>query len=308
MISRLRRDRRGNVALMVGFGAMALFGVAGLTIDATRTWMMRSRLATALDAAALAAARIYDPAKGLDEPTQHACLVFWANFGARGTASPCATSGSEAQGFLGAIAGKPSITVGANNTLSLSVDARLGTTFSRIFRPDAEISTSAPAAAIRTVSSLEIALALDVTASMYPDNKMSSLRTAAQNFITSIYGSQETRENTWVSITPYTTHVNIGTASYATAMVTPNASNPNTLFRAWFYPTTLSNASPPQSLYSRTVGGTIYYYPGDNDWRSYVPNNSAVNERAINEWALNQNTSRPGAPQGGTTQAPPDIT
>lgn len=356
MMSRLLRDRRGNIAIIIGVGATALFGAAGVTIDATRMWMMRSRLVAALDAAAITTARAYTTGADTSWNStlgRQACAVFWANFGAAGsTTNPCAAQNGTALGFLGARSGNPAIQVGANSTLTLTVDAHLNSTLSRILGASAQVDTIAAAAAIRTVSSLEIALALDVTASMYPDGKIQGLRTAATNFINAIYGNQETREATYVSITPYTTHVNIGTAAYATAMVTadsralynnlydsrgtavnwlgciearyrriggatgpygdltddpPNPADPSTMFRAWFYPTTLNGASPPQSQYSRTVNGRTYHYPGDNDWRSYIPNNSDVNARAINEWALNQNTSRPGAPQGGTTEVPRDI-
>lgn len=358
MIRRLRRDRRGNVLIVTAMGAVALFGAAGFTIDLTRSWMMRSRLATSLDAAAITAARGYTPGVATDPNSalgRAACAVFWANFGVGSSSNPCATPGGGARGFMGTYSENPVITVGANNTLTVTANARLDTTLSRVLSgAPAELRSQTAAAAIRTVSSLEIAMALDVTASMYPDGKFSALRTAAQNFITSIFGSQETRENTWVSITPYTTHVNIGTAAYATAMVNaasraqfdglydsrnqavpwqgciearyrriggnsnspfgdvidepPTASDPNTQFRAWFYSSTLNSASPPQSRYSMVINGTTTYLPGDNDWRSYIPNDSAVNGRAINEWALNQNTTRPGAPQGGTYQNPRDVT
>ncbi|MBR0664233.1 pilus assembly protein [Roseomonas hellenica] len=354
-LGRFRGDRRGNVAILTALIAVVLFGSAGLAIDATRAWMLRSRLATSLDAAALTAARGYSAGMATGPTSdlgKQACAVFWANFGVSSTTNPCGTT-NEGRGFLRAMSTNPAISVGAENVLTVTATARLDTTFMRLLGIDRVVTTTA-SAAIRTVTSLEIALALDVTASMYPvgnNDKIGALRTAATNFVTAIYGSQETRENTWVSITPYTTHVNIGTASYAQAMVTaasraqfdglydsrgtavswlgciearwrqiggstygdltdvpPNSTDPNTMFRAWFYPTTLNNASTPESLYSRTVNGTTYYYPGDNDWRSYIPGNSAVNGRAINEWALNQNTTRPGAPQGGATQNPLDIT
>lgn len=349
MTGRLGHDRRGNVAIVTALCAVALFGSTGVAIDATRSWMMRSRLATSLDAAAITAARGYSPTADMAVLTSQACAVFWANFGVSSTTNPCATTNGQGQGFLGATASNPTIAVDSGGVLTVTASARLNTTMARVLGID-QVSTTAASAAIRTITSLEIALALDVTASMYPDGKIQGLRTAAQNFITSIYGNQETRENTWVSITPYTTHVNIGTANYARAMVTsesralydnlydsrgqgvswlgciearyrqigssygdltddpPNSGAPNTMFRAWFFPTTLNSASTPQSLYSRTVGSTVYYYAGDNDWRSYIPNNNTVNGRAINEWALNQNTSRPGAPQGGTAQDPRDIT
>lgn len=349
--AQLRGDRRGNITILTAIIAVALFGSAGLAIDATRAWMVRSRLATSLDAAAITAARGYSPTVNMTTLTSQACAVFWANFGVSSSTNPCGTT-NEGRGFLRATSTNPAISVGAENVLTVTATARLDTTFMRLLGIN-QVRTTTASAAIRTVSSLEVALALDVTASMYPGGKFDALRTAAQNFVTSLYGNQETRENTWVSMTPYTTHVNIGTAAYATAMVTaasraqfnglydsralpvswlgciearyqqiPSAgtfgdltdtpatpSDPNTQFRAWFYPSTLNSSSPPQSRY--TIPNTSTYVTGDNDWRSYIPNDAAVNARAINEWALNQGTDRPGtAPVTSQLplQDPRDIT
>jgi Flp pilus assembly protein TadG len=227
MKNELARDGRGNVAVLTGLVALVLFGSTGVAIDATRAWMMRSRLATSLDAAAIAVARGYSA--GMDTRpgstlARQACQVFWANFGVSATTNPCAADNPPpARGFLQATSTSPTISVSGQDVLTLTARASLGRTITRLFRND-EISTTAASAAIRTISSLEIALALDVTSSMYPtarnnyNDKIGALRTAAGNFVRSIYGNNETRENTWISVVPYTTHVNIGPSR--TAMIT----------------------------------------------------------------------------------------
>ncbi|MBR0642118.1 TadE/TadG family type IV pilus assembly protein [Plastoroseomonas hellenica] len=215
-LGRFRGDRRGNVAILTALIAVALFGSAGLAIDATRAWMLRSRLATSLDAAAITAARGYSPTANMTTLTSQACAVFWANFGVSSTTNPCGTT-NEGRGFLRAMSTNPTISVGSDSVLTVTATARLDTTFMRLLGIN-QVGATAASAAIRTITSLEIALALDVTGSMYENDKIGALRTAAANFITTIYGSSEIRENTWVSVVPYTTHVNIGPMN--SAMVT----------------------------------------------------------------------------------------
>ncbi len=361
-------DRRGNVLVLVGFMAVVLVGTVGLAIDATRTWMVRSRLATALDAAALSAARAYSIGASATQLSQiriDACGVFWANFGRPGV-SPCVTQGGVLDtntfntGYLGARATNPNLPdPGQTNLLSVSARATLDTTFMRVLGITSVPEFTAAAAATRTIASLEVALALDVTGSMSPIaqggsvTKIQALRTAGQSFVDTLYGGAETRERLWVSMVPYTTHVNLGNSAYARNMVTQASrdlftpggqplvdtrgnnvpwpgcvevryqamgatfgdltdtppTSDATRYRAWFYPSSLDATATPNSLYWRQNGATRNYVAGDNEWRSFIVGNTAVNNRAINEWALNQNTAR-GADvvTGGTAMNPLDIT
>jgi len=234
----LFRDRRGNVLIMTAAIAVVLFGSVGLAIDATRAWMVRSRLATALDAAALVAARSYSigvNATQLNQIKTDACNVFWANFGRTG-ANPCVSSGGVldtttlSTGYIGASATNPDLST-ANNVLTVTANATLNTTFMRVLGINSLPVFTAAAAATRVVASLEIALALDVTGSMSPipnggtETKIQSLRTAGQSFVTTIFNGAETRERLWVSVVPYTTHVNLGNSAYAQNMVTAASRN-----------------------------------------------------------------------------------
>lgn len=361
-------DRRGNVVVLTGFMIVLLVGTVGLAVDATRAWMVRSRLATALDAAALSAARAYSIGGASTQLTQiriDACGVFWANFGRTG-ANPCAAPGGVldtttfSTGYLGAAATNPNLPDPAlSNVLSVTARATLNTTFMRVLGINSLPVFTAAAAATRIVASLEVAMALDVTGSMSPIasgssvTKIQALRTAGQSFVDTIYSGSETRERMWVSVVPYTTHVSLGNSAYARNMVTQASrdlftpgglplrdtrgddvpwpgcievryqamggtfgdltdtppTSDATRYRAWFYPSSLDSTASPNSLYWRQNGGTRNYVAGDNDWRSYILGNTAVNNRAINEWALNQNTAR-GADvvTGGTAMNPLDIT
>ena len=49
-----RLGRRGNIAMLVALLAVPLVGMVGIATDGARAWLLRSRMHTALDAAALA--------------------------------------------------------------------------------------------------------------------------------------------------------------------------------------------------------------------------------------------------------------
>jgi Flp pilus assembly protein TadG len=55
-LMRLLRDQRGAVMAIVGLAIIPLFAIIGLAIDTTRAYLTKSRLWSAVDAAALAAA------------------------------------------------------------------------------------------------------------------------------------------------------------------------------------------------------------------------------------------------------------
>jgi Flp pilus assembly protein TadG len=238
ILRRLSRDRRGNVLILTAAIAIVLIGSVGLAVDATRAWMVRSRLATALDAAALVAARSYSTTLTVAQKAQvevDACNVFWANFG-RAATNPCLGAGGAIDrttftaGYIGASAQNP-VLAESSSVLTLSANARLNTTFMRVLGINSLPTFNAAAAATRVVASLEVALALDVTGSMSPipsggsETKIQSLRTAGQSFIDTIFNGAETRERLWVSVVPYTTHVNLGNSAYARNMVTAASRN-----------------------------------------------------------------------------------
>jgi len=56
------RDRRGSIATFIAVSVVPLVAFAGLAVDTSRGYLMKSRLSYALDAAALAGGRaMYDP-------------------------------------------------------------------------------------------------------------------------------------------------------------------------------------------------------------------------------------------------------
>jgi Flp pilus assembly protein TadG len=196
-IIRLLRDRRGGVAMLAGLAALPLLAMAGAAIDLTRLYILHSRLITAVDAAALAGARVINE-RDRDAQIQR---WFWANFTRGGAASMTGFLGAEVTGFT--------ISVDEESRMvRVRVRAALPTTALRLFGRDVLVA-SVDQAARRQDRGMELALVLDVTGSMAGSN-MTALRDAATDLVNILHGPNETIPNFWVSVVPYTSMVNIG--------------------------------------------------------------------------------------------------
>ena len=127
---------------------------------------------------------------------------FWANFTRD---RPGLTTG-----FLGAeVTSFDDFSVDAESrAVRVRVRAALPTTVLRLFGQDT-LHASVDQTARRQDRGMEIALVLDVTGSM-AGAPMTSLRTAASDLVNIIYGPNETVPNSWVSVVPYTSTVDIG--------------------------------------------------------------------------------------------------
>lgn len=76
-LARFRRDRRGVTAIMFAIMLPPFMISIGLAVDAGRAYLVHSRMAKALDASALAAARVIQE----DRAEEDAWRFFQANFG-----------------------------------------------------------------------------------------------------------------------------------------------------------------------------------------------------------------------------------
>jgi Flp pilus assembly protein TadG len=93
--SPLARDQSGSVTIIVTFAMMALVMAAGMGVDLSRVWLVRSSLQTALDSASLVAAREI----GVQTANADTAAMFWSNFARNGQ--------SGGAGYFGAMAAPP---------------------------------------------------------------------------------------------------------------------------------------------------------------------------------------------------------
>jgi Flp pilus assembly protein TadG len=280
-----RLGRRGTIALITALLAVPLVGMVGIATDGARAWLLRSRLHTALDAAALAGARnISLPAGQRDAEV---AAMFWANFGMRDAAyTPAQATGRAWRGFLDASTTLDPPATLDEGTMRVSARAVLETTFARVLGFHS-LTVTAAAEARRVDLGMEIALVLDVTGSMdtncsTPSDRTATncgvtpvprspgtttpsrntnidlLRLAAADLVNILYGNREVVPNLWVSVVPYTTTVNLGPGR-----------------RGWLAPEAAASldADYTPTVWRGCVEARVGYAgaPADGDGRDYSP-------------------------------------
>ena len=310
---RQRRDRRGSVLAIVAITAVPLTLGMGLSVDVTRTMLVRSRLSTAIDAAALAAARDMTNASPQSAAwTKEVTAMFWANFGQ--------SASDPSVGFLGAKVTGPTITQVNSTTVQVTAQASVPTTFMQLAgKGFSTIPVSATNQAVRSQKGLEIALVLDNTGSMkgWP---IQAVHTASSELVNILYAhapddtsqtGTDTQQNLWLSIVPFTAEVNIGpsrTGWLKAGSYNPNGGSYNSIYdptnartQQWMgcvmartaTHDDFTDATPSQSpftpfVYPSTLG--VYkaggqVVTGDDDWstgniteanQTNLPDNTAV--------------------------------
>jgi Flp pilus assembly protein TadG len=236
-LRRLRLARRGNIAMMVALLAVPMIGMVAIAVDGARAWLLRSRMSTALDAAALVGARNLYTASGARDADVGA--IFWANMGMRSTNyDPAQAVGKAWQSFMGANIILQTPETVDERTFRLTARAVLPTTFARVIGYN-NFDFTLRSTSRRAEMGMELALVLDITGSMdtgcsTPSDRtatgcgvttvprdpntqvtarssnMDLLRLAAADLVNILYGTRETVDNFWVSVVPYSSTINLG--------------------------------------------------------------------------------------------------
>ena len=174
-LSRLLRDRAGNVFAMTAAAVFPMIGVVGGAIDASRMYLVRSRLQSACDSAVLAGRKAMTTATydtQIAKPRADAMFAFNfqnADFQTTGTSF---TASADANGKLNGA---------AQTTIPMTLMKMFG--FS-------STSASVTCSADIQIPNIDIVFVLDVTGSMAEDipggTKIDGLKAAAKNFYTTL--------------------------------------------------------------------------------------------------------------------------
>ena len=164
-------------------------GAMGMGLDLASAHLVRERLSSALDAAALAAA---GSASDEDVIRQRVLDFFHANFPAD---------------ELG-VTFDPQVVVDGDE-IFVSGNAYYSTLFLHLIGID-DIDLAAETVVQRDVQGIEVALVMDNTGSMATNNNIGALRTAATNFVNILYDLAEQDEFIRIGLVPYSTSVNVG--------------------------------------------------------------------------------------------------
>jgi Flp pilus assembly protein TadG len=187
------RDRRGGVATFLAATIIPLIAFAGLAVDTSRGYLMKARLSSALDSAALAGGRaMHDPALR-DEMVNR---FFAANFPAS---------------YMGATITGPTITIdNVNNTITLDASANMASTLMRVLGVDT-MDVAGTTEVKLSSRNVEVSLVVDVTGSMNDDGKLDDLKAAAHELIDIIVKDDQTPHYSKIALVPYSMGVNGGT-------------------------------------------------------------------------------------------------
>lgn len=284
-------DKRGTTSLATAALLVPLIGGAGLAVDTARVALLEARMRTAVDAAALVAAR------RLNEPTRdaEARAVFAGHFTANGANLT----------WLGANIGQLSVQQDATNAARVVAQstATIPTTLFAVISAT-PVTRTVRAAAERAGIGLELAIVLDQTASMRGSvagggTKLDAARSAINTMLDTLYAGRDTQRNLFVSLVPFSRTINIGTGNSAfldtanmptgwnlanwTGCVEARANGHDTTdaaptgaarFRPYFWPSTFRQVGTVAD--GRCTSGNAYpqdaqgrrFCHGDNDWVS----------------------------------------
>lgn len=189
------RSDRANTAMIFGLASVSLLSAGGAGIDVSRALVAKSRLASALDSAALAVGTTNGMTTS--QLQTMAQQYFNANYPstALGTADPVAVTVS-------------------GQTITLSVSGTVPTTLLQILHID-DFNLSVTNQVVRAVTKLRVALVLDNTGSMSQTDstgtsKISALKTATHQLLTQLQGAAINPGDVQVSIIPFSLDVNAG--------------------------------------------------------------------------------------------------
>jgi Flp pilus assembly protein TadG len=193
---RFCRDERGAVLPMFTVVMIALLLVTAVGIDYGNALVVKQKLISAADAAALAVGA--DPQLTDEEADAKAEAYIRAHY-------PDADFGTLVDFNV----------VATSSDVDVTVSARIPTTFLKVARIDT-IDIQVHSQVKRHQRDLELVMVLDNTGSMdcsgwHCVSKMDNLKTAANKLVTILFGEDPTSEHVKIGLVPFSGAVNIGT-------------------------------------------------------------------------------------------------
>lgn len=192
--------------LIFALSALAIIGSVGVAVDIGRSQMVQAKLQNAVDAAGLAAGATLSTTDLTAVATKYINLNF-------------------AQNNLGATLGAVTATANADNSIiTVTASATVATSFTKIFNRS-NVVVDASSEITRASRGMELVLVLDVTGSMNSAvnpavssvTKLAALKTAVAGMgglLDTLYGAgNNTADNLWVGVVPFSQTVNIGTST-----------------------------------------------------------------------------------------------
>ena len=198
LLRRFAGNRDGGVAPMLAMAALPMFGLVGAAVDFGRAASTRSAMQAALDAGALMLSK---DAQTL--PPEQVALKAQDYFKSQ-FVRPEAQDVQVTTAFAQPQQGSFSLTMKASATVSTMFSTLIG---------QSTINLAATSEVLWGIKKLNLVLALDNTGSMQSNQKMTNLKTAAHNLLTTLKNAAKQPGDIKVAIVPFATDVNAGTAN-----------------------------------------------------------------------------------------------
>lgn len=184
------RDNLGVAAVWFGMTIPMVVSAVGMSVDLGQSYLVRERLSRALDAAALAAAS--SPSEDEDDIEEKVQDFIEANYP------------PEKVGFTTDIE-----VVNGPETLFVTAWAKLDPSFMQVFGQE-YIDVKVSSEVTKKVKAIEVVLVMDVTGSMSSNNNIGTLRTAAENFLNTMFSRVTDPDYIKIGLVPFSSSINVG--------------------------------------------------------------------------------------------------
>lgn len=202
-LAQLRRSERGNVAIIFGLSVLPCVLFVGAAIDYSGASNLRSKLQLATDGTILQLCQIGGTPSQAQLNTAAATAM---------------------QGYMGdhAFTIDPPVATTNPREIAITTRAEYSTAIMKILGPArSRVPVNAYAKCNNQQQSYEIALALDNTGSMNNSgggvSKIQALRTAATNFVNSVFADPSMSSTSKISLVPFAASVAVNPATYRAA-------------------------------------------------------------------------------------------
>ncbi|MGB0682963.1 MAG: pilus assembly protein TadG-related protein [Magnetovibrionaceae bacterium] len=243
------RSTKGGIATYMALAMIPFVGIVGIGTDVARGFMVKSRLASAVDAAALAGGKaFFKPTRDED-----VTMFFNANFPA---------------GYMGAAVNGPNWIVDeAAETITVTASATLPTTFMKILERS-DLTVKAEAEVTRQMQMLDVVLSIDMSGSMGNSapgggSRIAAARGAATDLVNILFGDDAEKELLTVGLVPWNGKVNVMTdkpnydPDLTTSAFVPVYTNP------------LTGSAETEVFYANVSPVPLFSAPPDN-WKGCV--------------------------------------
>ena len=202
VLGRFSRDTRGDVAILFGLMALALFMMIGLAVDYARFLSARNQTLAATDAAVLAAARALQTNSG----DQQAALTLAKTYYDQATQSRLHVINDGIGFAIGDNA--TSVIATGNASISTPFMGLGGTKSLPLLHSDgSDYSKAVLAVGGNAETNLEISMMLDVSGSMGEGTKLNDMKDAANDLVDIVVWADQSKYTSRVAIVPFSSDV-----------------------------------------------------------------------------------------------------